>query len=77
MAKRRSHSAPTGVDSQEGRVHLSNYSKAKNTAFRREKKMPKSSPHQWLPTKKKKKKQWPRVAVPKISESVRKNYGPK
>ena len=69
---------PAGVDSQKDREHLRNCSKAKNTAFGGEKKMPNSSPHTWLPTKKKKKKkQWPRAAVPKISESVRKNYGPK
>ena len=47
---------PAGVDSQKDREHLRNCSKAKNTAFGGEKKMPKSSPHKWLPTKKKKKK---------------------
>lgn len=66
---------PAGVDSQEDREHLRNCSKAKNTAFGREKKMPKSSPHKWLPTKKKNSGPgWQSLRYQKL---VRKNYGPK
>ena len=68
---------PAGVDSQKDREHLRNCSKAKNTAFGGEKRCPRALLISGCPQKKKNKKQWPRAAVHKISESVRKNYGPK